>query len=460
MLVLAPITGCGVTPAVILPDESTGPIDPERYELLTRFVHISDAQLVDEESPGRLTAFAALSGSAWRPQEAYSCQLLDGMIRTTNKLHVARHDIDFVVFTGDATDNAQLNELRWFITAFDGGRIDPLTGPDDRDPDAIPDPPLDPHHPFDAQGLYRNGVHGDAPTIEWYGALGNHDRFAVGVFPIVTTLLGRRIAPLPLENRIGLFLPVVLDPVGSLSWGPITPANPGPPPPLNFPTHVQPNPQRRFIRDVEFIEAHFDSAGEPPGHGFDPAHPGRTWYSVSPTPGMRLIVLNSARPLIELTAQIYPEGAISLPQAVFLRRELEGAQARGESVVVATHHPSDSLEPTYGSALTPRSFRRLLAEFSCVKLHVAGHWHEHMAIDRGGYTEVVTSSIIDPPQQGRVIEIWRERGEIGEDTIELRYRMFSHLDEIDPPDDLHTDLFNDPLLPMRRVAAELAGMTP
>jgi hypothetical protein len=163
-----------------------------------------------------------------------------------------------------------------------------------------------------------------------------------------------------LENRIGLFLPVVLDPVGSLSWGPITPANPGPPPPLNFPVHVQPNPDRRFVREVEFIEAHFDTAGEPPGHGFDPTHPERSWYSVSPAPGLRLIVLNSATPLIELPAQVYPDGAISLPQAVFLRGELEGAQARGESVVVTTHHPSDALERTYGSVLTPRSFRRLL----------------------------------------------------------------------------------------------------
>jgi hypothetical protein len=59
-----------------------------------------------------------------------------------------------------------------------------------------------------------------------------------------------------------------------------------------------------------------------------------------------------------------------------------------------------------------------------------------------------------------VIEIWRERGEAGDDAVELRYWMFSHLDEIDPPDDSHADLFNDPLLPMRRIAAELAGMSP
>lgn len=460
--------GCGALSGLVLPGESTDPVDTTRFELLARVVHLSDAHMVDEESPGRLTAAAALTRSAWRPYEAYSTQLLDGMVRTINKIHVARHTIDFVVFTGDTTDNAQANELRWFITAFDGGRIQPRTGPDDRDPSSLPDALLDPHHAFDAQGLYRRGVHGDAPTIGWYGTLGNHDRFAVGVLPIVTDFSGRRVSPLPLENRIGLFLPVILDPTGSLAWAPITPANPGPPPDINLPMIVEPNPERRFITDRDFVEAHLQSTSEPPGHGFDAESPGRTWYSVSPLPGLRLITLNSATPLLDQPTLIYHEGAISFPQLLFLRRELKNAQARNECVIVATHHPSDALTAVYGTALMPRSFRRLLNEYSCVKLHIAGHWHRNVVYDRGGYVEIVTSSIIDAPQLGRVIEIWRRtqiephasaRADDGEsgDGIELRYWGFSHLAEIDPPDDSHADLFHDPLLPMRRVAAELAG---
>ncbi|UCC31152.1 MAG: metallophosphoesterase [Phycisphaerales bacterium] len=468
---LTACVGCGGLPGVPLPNESTEPVDADRFELLARLVHITDAHATDEESPGRLTAVAGLSSSAWRPQEAYSTQLLDGIIRTVNKLHVARHTIDFVVHTGDATDNAQLNEMDWFITVLQGGRIDPLTGPDDRDPAVRPDPLLDPHEPFTAQGLYRNGVHGAAPTIEWYNLFGNHNRFALGVLPIVTDLLGRRISPLPLENRVGVFLPVELDPTGRLAWAPITPANPGPPPELNFPVLVQPNPDRRFITDRDFIEAHLAGTGEPTGHGFDPDHPNRTWYSVSPVPGLRLIGLNSATPFIEVPTLVYSEGAISLPQVRFLQRELTSAQALGEYVIVATHHPSGALDPTSGTALTPRAFHRMLNGYSCVKLHIAGHWHRNLVIDRGGYIEIVTSSIIDPPQQGRIIEIWRPteprakwnpdlsgaRADLpaeGEE-IELRYWMFSHLDEIEPLDDSHADIFDDPLLPMRRIAAEL-----
>ncbi|MFQ5493914.1 MAG: hypothetical protein ACE5EX_00900 [Phycisphaerae bacterium] len=468
-LLAAVLSGCGMTPFPVLSDEDTGPVDLVRYERLVRFVQLSDAQIVDEQSPGRVTALGNLSGSAWRPQEAYSTQLLDGAVRAVNKIHVALGAIDFVLFTGDATDNVQRNELDWFITAFDGGTIDPLTGPDDRDVAGRPDPLLDPHARFTAQGLYRQGVHGSAPTIPWYTVLGNHDRFAVGVFPIVDGLAGRRVAPLPLRNRIGLFLPVILDPTGRLSWAPISPARPGPPPELTLATAVASNSERRYVTDREFIAAHLTSTSQPPGHGFHADRPGQSWYSVAPVPGLRLIGLNSATPLIQLPGLVYSEGAISFPQMAFLRDELQKATRLGERVIVATHHPSDSLEPIYGTALTPQTFRTLLNGYPCVALHVAGHWHTDVVFDRGGYVEIVTGSIIDAPQRGRIIELWRRRGPPPRPDdpggppmsadFQLRYRFFSHLDEIQSPGAEASALFDDPLRPLRRVAAELAGVT-
>lgn len=449
-------SGCGNDFALPLPNESVQAVDTEEHELVVRFAHISDAQIVDEESPGRLTAFAHLFGTAWRPHEAYSTQLLDGTIRAVNKLHVAHNNIDFLIHTGDAVDNAQLNEIEWFVSVLDGEYIDPLTGPDDREPSQIPNPLLDPHHPFEAQGLYRNGVHGDAPTIPWYGLLGNHDRLAVGVLPIVTDLLGRRTSPLPLETRLGVFLPLALDPTGFLSWAPITPANPGPPPEINLPVRVTPNPDRRFITDRDFITVHLSSTGEPPGHGFSADQTDRTFYSVAPVPGLRLIALNSATPLIERPTFFYSDGAISTQQLIFLKGELQTSQARGEWVIIATHHPSASINPLYGTALTEQNLRTLLNSYPCVKLHIAGHAHYNSVFDRGGYTEIVTGSILDAPQQGRVVEIWRSLDPDNTD-IELRYRMFSHLDEITPFDESQDGLFEDPLLPMRQIAADLAG---
>ena len=197
------------------------------------------------------------------------------------------------------------------------------------------------------------------------------------------------------------------------------------------------------------------SRSEPPGHGFNDSNPDRTWFSVSPLPGVRLIALNSATPLTEEPTLAYSEGAISLPQLLFLKEELRKAQRRGEAVVVATHHPSETLEPVYGTSLTGGAMIHLLNQYRCVKVHLAGHLHKNVVVDRGGYLEIVTASILDAPQQARMIEIWRAN-----DGIQLRYWMVSHLDEIDPPDEACEELFDDPLMPMRRIAAELAWVPP
>lgn len=459
-VVILIVGGCGVEPVVLLPDESTAAVDETQYDLVARFAHITDAQVVDEESPARLTAFAQLSDSAWRPQEAYSLHLLDGIIRTVNKMHVAEGKIDFLIHTGDAADNAQINEIKWFVDIMDGGLINPLTGPDNRDAADIPDPTLDPHRPFLAQGLYQNGIHGDAASIPWYAVAGNHDLFAVGIFPIVTDVFGNRSSPLPVENRVGLFAPVLLRPTGGIAWGAITPANPGPPPEIVLPESITPNPDRRYATQREFIELHVASVTEPLGHGFDPERPDRSWYSVSPVPGLRLIGLNSSDPWLEIPKQVYSEGAISSTQLAFLETELAKAESRGEVAIVATHHPSDSLDFGNGSAASPTSFRAILRKHSCVAMHLGGHWHSGAAIDRNGYVELIAASIIDAPQEGRFVEIWKlslPESSQERSPIQLRYKNFSHLDEIVNTQPAHDQLFEDPLRAMRQIALQLAN---
>lgn len=446
---------CGVPPADLLPDEDSRPVDALQFQLIARFVHVSDPQIMDEESPARLGALGDLSASAWRPNEAYSAQLLDGVIRTINKWHVARAPIDFVVMTGDALDNMQQNELRWFITCFDGGTIDPRSGPDDRPVQDRPAPLLDPHHPFVAQGLYQNGVHGEAATIPWYSVMGNHDRFALGIFPVVFNLLGQRVAPLPLESRLGLFLPLFLDPLGAVAYSPITPLFSMPRPGLLFWQLISPNPDRAYITNREFVQAHLDSRSAPSGHGFDAAVPEQTWYSASPVPGVRLIALNSSTPMLEHPGSVYSEGAISAAQVAFLGQELEKAEVNDEVAILLTHHPATSLQLQLGTALTASNLIPLLQRSPAMKLHLAGHWHVNAVLDRASYIEIVTGSTLDFPQLARVIEIWRA----GEE-FEIRYENLSHLEEIAPIDESQATLFEDPLLPMRRIAHDLSVSNP
>lgn len=444
--------GCGGIPLSPLPNESTAPVDTTRYALVARFVHISDAHATDEESPARMTSSAYLVRTAWRPQEAYSLQLLDGMVRAINRLHESGLTIDFVVHTGDATDNVQLNELQWFVDVFDGGVIDPRSGPDDRPAEQRPDALLDPHAPFTAEGIYRQGVHGNLPTIGWYSVAGNHDRFAVGTFPVITNFFGQEVSlVLPDIQRFGIFIPLLLDPLGTLAWAPVSPAHPGPPPIISLPQAVTANPARRYFTQEDWVSVHMQSTSEPAGHGLSADAPRRTWFSTVPLPGLRLIALDTSTPPLPFPGEVYSEGALSAEQVRFLREELDMAKAADELVVVASHHPSYTLQPAYGTAATGSDLDALLRAYPGVVMHIAGHSHISEVWDHGSYVEVETGSIIDAPQEGRVVELWR-----GAEGVELRYWMFSHLNDLTPGDDATAEPPTDLLRPMREEAARLA----
>ncbi len=421
------MAGCGAEDdlASLLPDVSSAP--PEGYTPLLRIAHISDTHLVDEQSPARLAGFAGLIASAWRPQEAYSAQLLDGTIRAINRRHREAGPIDCVIHTGDATDSCQQNELRWFTQVFDGLEVDPLTGPDDRDPDNRPPVLLDPHHPFRAEGLYVQGRHGDLPSVPWLNVFGNHDTFAMGTFAIVERD-GARVAPLPLDWRPGWVLPTILVPHGEWTYCPVSPADPGPPSLFERPVRVQANPERAYLSAVSFLEQHFATVTEPPGHGFV-STAGPRYYARLLKPNLRLIALNTADVPCPLEGFPYAEGAISRSQLRWLRGQLDEAQAQGQWVIVASHHTSQALSPLLGSAVDPGAFRSLLGGYGNVILHMVGHTHINRVHARGGYVEIVTGSLLDYPQTGRIVEV-----HVSPDArqVVVSYATFSHLESDDP----------------------------
>ena len=438
---------CEPDHATLLPSTTSQPASLEGYSLVARIVHVSDTHLIDPESPARFAGAQEIVHSAWRPQEAYSTQLLDGIVRTANRIHASGRTIDFVLHTGDACDNSQTNELGWVRDIFDGTTVNPLTGPDDRPADQRPDPLLDPYAPFTPQGLYRNGVLGNRPTIPWYIVPGNHDRFAIGVFAIVPDFLGKRTAPLPLPQRPGVLLPTVLDPLAFFAHGSVTPANPGQPCLVDLPQPVALNLERAYFDRRDYVRAMFSTATEPNGHGFSGPE-GESWYSVSPVPGLRLIGLDTALPASLIEGFPYSEGSISADEVTFLRAELDAAQQRGELVVIATHHPSASLWEGYGSALIGSTFRELVGGYPNVVLHLAGHTHTNRVKDRTSYLEIETCSTLDLPQEGRIVEIWRNDAT---GDVAIGYEMFSHLvDDLSP-------LGDDPLRPLREAARSIAA---
>ena len=114
---------------------------------------------------------------------------------------------------------------------------------------------------------------------------------------------------------------------------------------------------------------------------------------------------------------------------------------------MATHHPSGDLSLVAGTAVFPDELRGLLRQHPNVVLHVVGHTHRNRVTDQGGYLEIETCSTLDWPQEGRLIEVWRDAAAA---SVVVTYEMFSHLDESLPP------LGADPLHDLRRTAANLA----
>ncbi len=432
LVATALLVGCPVDP---------GPApEPDEVHWL-RFVQITDVHIVDEESPARMVRMDKYVGPSWRPQEAYTPQTLDATLQSINGLHAGSsregYPIDFVVATGDLTDNAQFNELRWFIDTMDGKWIVPDSGEEDgvlREIALEDNPNL---------GFQAVGLSGDIP---WYTVMGNHDQYALGTFPIdrdardnadwnspqfsvLALLIGLHDIDPMLRELIPTFdmSPAVItaseeliDPITAqllldqLETGPIVP-----------------DPARHFISREIFVEEHFNSSSEPLGHGFSDRNrrKGTAFYSVRPDDDIpvRIIVIDTVAP-DPILGFPFPYGVMTREQFEdHLKPEVEAAQEAGEFVIIASHHPSSDFSiPHYVDKVTALSFRKYLARQPNIIGHVCGHTHNNKLTIIDGkypYPEIETSSLIDLPQEMRVLDVFYDKAN---KTIRLDSSLTSH----------------------------------
>ncbi len=427
---------------------------PTPSEVVCRLIHLSDSHVCDAQSPARLEYLDRFADphvtsdedafvGTYRAHEMLSTQTLDALVRATNRW-AETGPIDAVLVTGDATDNAQRNELEWFITTLSGGLVRPDSGtagvwegvgglqgefdPSYWYPDGSPTGHSDdyPHTlygfprlpgllsyattPFRAEGLL-------AP---WLSVYGNHDALLQGTVPAVGELRrravsGSRPTSLPDTWDYSRVAP---------TFGPEGPATY---PPVGESVAVSADLAREILTREEWVDRHCrDGANHGPSR--DVAGRAQTWWSREIN-GVLLVGLDTVNPHGGW------EGSLDDVQLAWLEDTLEASTA--PVVVLSSHHPPHALTNLYSpDGSSPRRGVRdvlqVLSHFPAVHLWLAGHRHRHRIEhwrEEGHFDFwlVETSSVIDWPQQGRSVTLTR-RG----DEWAATFEVLDHLGGLEP----------------------------
>ena len=425
-----------------------------RRKQLAHFFSFTDIHITDKEAPNQLAAFqqieptALLNTSIYSPVMLYTTHVLDAAIQTVNALHEQK-PFDFGISLGDAANNTSYLELRWYIDVLDGKRIHPSSG------DHVGAGKIDFQTSYQAAGLDR--------SIPWYQAIGNHDHFYIGSFPVdAHPELGIResyvadhvwangdvLAP-NLENfprnidMTGLldaptYYPGVLD--GTSRYGNLISDGATLDPQFAgvAPTVVA-DPDRRSLLRTEWIEEFFNTSSQPAGHGFDlvdhsnPAHgPGFACYSFVPKISipLKVIVLDDTQSETDGSTDVHGHGYLDATRLAWLRSELAAGQENNQLMIIAAHVPicvsavgsetewwnqTDGIDPANQNACTLAELVDTLRAAPNLLLWIAGHRHVNTvkairAVDRSlpehGFWQVETCSLRDFPQQFRTFEIF------------------------------------------------------
>lgn len=465
---------------------------------LAHLAHLTDVQLADLASPGRMEFLEVLRGvpgagsfaPAQRPQEALVTHALDSIVRRLASV-VSRETgapVDLVVSTGDNIDNAQWNELEWYLALLAGGEV--ALAADGRY-DGVQNSGEDLYwHPDGGSDFWRRR-HGfptlpglleravrpytvEGLAIPWVSCFGNHDGLAFG--EIVPTdayrgiLLGDSKAVSlpdgfsPLEHEEDLFEHPELFLAGERR-------------------RVAPDARRRIVGRREFVAAHLEAPGLPDGHGYraDDLARGVAYFALDLSPTVRLVSLDTAN------LDGWHEGSIGKAQLDWLEKTLvachsshldrsgEVVSGGGDDrlVVLASHHGLSTLgnlrrselgfeedHPRFGAG----DVAALLSRFPNVVAWLNGHRHVNEIVARpsqattasgegAGYYEISTVSIADWPSQARLVEIVTN----GDGTLSLLTTMLDHLGPLVPPESGVDEYSVDDLASLHR---ELAGNVP
>ena len=422
---------------------------------LARFFSISDIHITDKEAPNQLIVFQQLEPTAvnntaiYSPVMLYSTQVLDAAVQTVNDLH-RRAPFDFGISLGDACNNTQYNEIRWYIDVIDGKVIVPSSGAH-RGADSI-----DFQMPFQAAGLDK--------TIPWYQVLGNHDHLMIGSFPVdgdpavglrpsytadrvwaVGNVLRPNFAGFPAlfdyrNLKAGpAFYAGVID--GASPYGDIIYAGRADDPAFKGEApRIAPDPDRRPLVRSEWFAEFFNTTSSPKGHGFDlvdrsgagGGDDGFACYSFVPKSDvpLKVIVLDVTRSEHDGSYDIHGHGYLNARRWQWLQAELARGQADNQLMIIANHIPigvspigsemewwmgDKNAKPGFENAVNLAGLVKTLQATPNLLMWMSGHRHMNVvkafpsadpSRPEQGFWQVETSSLRTFPQQFRTFDVY------------------------------------------------------
>lgn len=447
---------------------ASGEVRPEPVpdgEVLACIWHLSDVHLCDAESPARaehLDRFGDPDSpyredlgdvGTYRPQETLTAHVAVAMVAAVNARltgPTTGAPIDTALFTGDLTDNAQRNELGWYQRILEGGVISPRSGdakrsswvgatdvqgwderywhPDGPPPGVEPDLPSRRYGYPTIAGLVdasRCDVISPGLALPWLSVFGNHDGLLQG-----TVVPDDRLRELAIGAERITGLPAGVHPLS------LAPAIAGVGPASYIHDHTSPrvpvpaDDARDLLAPGEF------AARTRGGDVEDDLN-----YFATDIGRLRVICLDTVNPHGGW------QGSLGATQFAWLQDQLDAAAER--YVLIASHHPSATLtndhrpagaeERVLGSELVVT-----LLEHPTVIGWIAGHVHFHAAGRHGndarGFWELTTASLIDWPQQGRILEFVRV-ADRGRPEIAIVSTVVDHA----APVDWSPDRLDDPM---------------
>ena len=434
----------------------TDPAGTERTEddeALLALAHLSDLHVCDAQSPARAEFLDRWSDpdspirdliedvGTYRAQEILTAQVADAMVRAVNEVDAAPYSgraLDFAIATGDNTDNSQANELDWYLALLEGGAVRPDSGDPDRYQGVADEVEFDERfwHPESASADLPRSRYGfpvvpglldavrapfraDGLRVPWLAVHGNHDQLLQGTVPGAGPLARAAVGS---DKPIALSGDLTPDALVKLRGG-LADCDASA---LAVLRHalcrtVAADPARRIVGTAEFVAAHFGPRSRPRGHGFDTG--GVPYYRhdhhAAPDTVITMLVLDTVNPHGGWQGSLDPD------QLDWLRGELTDADRDRRYVVLASHHPLHTLT----NDITADARRRVLGDelaavlsgHPSLVLWLNGHTHRTAITPHGTWWELTAPSLIDWPQQARIVELTRSH-----ETLTIATTMLDH----------------------------------